>query len=258
LSAAATPPLSVPPVKCNSLLGHGAAKFDETHEEEEDDSEGEDFLVFHRRSLHLNRDDDAATVIAEGTTERDEMLEEEDVNDDDEFPVGDTTSITEGTNEVEEMQEKKEDSEEADARNASMSENDRFTRNSSTNMEGSRAALQVIQPLGNANVCSIPNHSPLRMSTQSDAKPMTPMAESYLEEYSSSDDDEQNLVEAVVVPSLPSPFRSVASVPEGTGTVPAHFGMSLISSAFYSCAPTSNFLELFQHTLEFSQPKRLP
>jgi hypothetical protein len=106
LSAAATPPLSVPPAQHISLLARRAAKLDET---QEDDSEGEDFLranVFRRRSLHLNRrrpgnvnfdeedtsDDDTANVIAEGTNERDEMLEEEDVNDDGEFPQGDTTS----------------------------------------------------------------------------------------------------------------------------------------------------------------------
>jgi hypothetical protein len=71
------------------------------------------------------------------------------------------------------------------------------------------------------------DESPSRMSTQSVAKSTTPIGKSFLEEDSGSDDDDPNLVEAFVAPSLWSTFRSLASVTKGTG-VPAHFGKSLI------------------------------
>jgi hypothetical protein len=119
--------VNIPHTQPNSLLARRADNIDETKEEEE--SENEDFRtapMIRRRTLQpafryayddlfddteetsdddANDDDDASTVCAEGTNGRDEMQEEEDVNDDDEFPYGDANLIAGGTNEVEEMQE---------------------------------------------------------------------------------------------------------------------------------------------------------
>jgi hypothetical protein len=158
----------------------------------EEDSEGEDFRtanVIRRRSLPLNRRRRTGNVIFDDE-------DTEDVDDDD-------------ANERVEMQEEEEDLEAEDPRIAT--ENHYSTRNSSANVTVSRPALQAIQPLGDVNVRSIPNHSPLHVS--------------------------------VVAPSLRSRLRSSAPVPAGAGTVPKQRGTSLNSKCIsFKCAPSNLFL----------------
>jgi hypothetical protein len=150
----------------------------------EEDSEGEDFRtanVIRRRSLPLNR-----------RRPRNAHFDHEDTEDDDDDAY-----------ERVEIQEEDEDLEAEDPRIAS--ENDYSTRNSSANVTVSRPALQAIQPLGDVNIRSIPNHSPLHVS--------------------------------VVAPSLRSRLCSSAPVPAGTGTVPKQRGTSLDSKCIlFKCA----------------------